>query len=385
MKWGHRARKAVGWARRSVPTRRPDGKRFACARRARTWVVPEALPAPVRNYTRTGYPTVRKAWTNQTGVWREENSRSSLQKVEHGGLGQDCFGNAVTLRAGTLLGGLRGLQVGAKVARALDDAPSDRQALRLEASQCRLDLLDLERRRQCRGVVSRLGNAGCDMRSRDEGRVANDRDSAECHARRLEIIDRLQDRLVDQAHHLAKLRREQPLGGRAHLRDRFAPDQRRGDRYRVERTLLIGQQVRELGALVRGPIPDHVVAAVAGTQIIVGTRNWIAQALLARGEAECHVVEQLAVNRRWKRRLRDERAPSHVADIARHEFRQALLADGGTKAVRTHQQFALDRAAVAQVRDDRRLRLHKAGDAAAAVIALRRKGVAQQPIDALPR
>src|SRR6266545_234756 len=181
MKCGHRARKAAGWAKRSVPTRRPDGKRF-CARRARI--------AENRTGSRTVYPIVRKAWTNQTGV-RCEKSCSLPQKVQHGGLGQDCFGNAVAPRASTLLGGLRGLQVGAKVARALDDALSDRQALRLEASQSRLDLLDLERRNQGRGVVRRLRNAGGDMRSRDEGRVADDRDPAECHARRLKIIDRL--------------------------------------------------------------------------------------------------------------------------------------------------------------------------------------------------
>ena len=60
------------------------------------------------------------------------------------------------------------------------------------------------------------------MRARHEGRVAEDRDAAERHARRFQIVDRLQDRLVDQPHDLAELRRHQPLGVGAHLGDRLA-------------------------------------------------------------------------------------------------------------------------------------------------------------------
>src|SRR5262249_23134482 len=67
------------------------------------------------------------------------------QKVEHPGLRQDRFGDAVALRAGALRGGLGRLQVGAEVTGALDDAASDRQPLRLEASQRWLDLVHIQR------------------------------------------------------------------------------------------------------------------------------------------------------------------------------------------------------------------------------------------------
>src|SRR5262249_13618522 len=63
-----------------------------------------------------------------------------------------------------------------------------------------------------------------------------------------------------------------------------------------------------------------------------------------------------------------------------------LLADGGTKAVRAHQQVALRRAAVAKLREDRAFSLlHEAADTATAVIMLAGKCVAQQPVHALPR
>src|SRR5262249_26785897 len=117
---------------------------------------------------------------------------------------------------------------------------------------------------------------------------------------------------------------------------------------------------------------------------MVGSCHRIGQTLLARGQAEGHDVEQLAMEGRRKRRLRNERAPGDVADVGRHELRQALLADCGTKAVRTHQQLALCRAAVGKLREHRSFALHEAADAAAAVVVLARKRVTQQPVDALP-
>ena len=111
-----------------------------------------------------------------------------------------------------------------------------------------------------------------------------------------EIVDRLQDRLVDQPHDLAELRRQQPLGGRAHRGDRLAPDQRRRDRDRMRRAALVGEQLPQLGRLVGRPVPDHVVAAVAGPQIVVRAGHRIAQELLARRQAERHVLEQLAMD-----------------------------------------------------------------------------------------
>ena len=64
-----------------------------------------------------------------------------MQEIKHRGLGEHGFGNAVTLGAGPFLRSLRCLQVGAEVARALDDLSSLRQALRLEGvGSSRVDL-----------------------------------------------------------------------------------------------------------------------------------------------------------------------------------------------------------------------------------------------------
>ena len=113
-------------------------------------------------------------------------------------------GNTVARRAGALFGGLRRLQIGAEVAGAFDDFSVLRQALRFEAAQRGLDVLGIERLRERRRIVGRLGNAGGDMGPRDEGRIADDRDPAEGEPRAFQIVDRLQDRLVDAGATMAR-------------------------------------------------------------------------------------------------------------------------------------------------------------------------------------
>src|SRR5262245_61004334 len=81
---------------------------------------------------------------------------------------------------------------------------------------------------------------------------------------------------------------------------------------------LVGEQALQLGRLVRRPVPDDVEAAVAAPQVVVGAGHRIAETLLARRQAEGHVLEQLAMDRGCKRRLRDERPPGDVAGIERN-------------------------------------------------------------------
>jgi len=140
----------------------------------------------------------------------------------------------------------------------------------------------------------------------------------------------------------------------------------------------------QLAVLIRRPVPDHVVAAVTRTQVIVGAGDRIAQALFARRQAERHVIKQLAMNRRCKRRLGNERAPRHVADVERRQLRQTLLTDGGAKAIRPHQELALGRAAIAEMRDHGVFGLHETADASTPVVTLARERVPQHPVDALP-
>src|SRR5262249_1473593 len=155
-------------------------------------------------------------------------------------------------------------------------------------------------------------------------------------------------------------------------------------RYRVGGAARIGEEVLQFAALIRRPVPHHVVAAMARAQVIVGAGDRIAQTLLARRQAEGHVVEQLAMDCRCKRRLGNERAPRHVAGVKRRQLRQALLADGGAKAIRTHQELGLRRIAVAEMRDHGVFSLHETADASTTVVALARERVPQSPVDPLP-
>src|SRR5215467_5528293 len=63
------------------------------------------------------------------------SGRSYSQEIEHRGLRQHRLRNAVALRARALLGGLRRLQIGAEMARALNDAVTDRKPCLLETRQ----------------------------------------------------------------------------------------------------------------------------------------------------------------------------------------------------------------------------------------------------------
>ena len=104
---------------------------------------------------------------------------------------------------------------------ALDDAAADADALGLERPQRRLDLrVPVERRGEGDRVVRRLGDAGADMRARDERGVADERDAAERHRRRLEVVDRLQEGLLGQPNQRPELRRQHLFGVRPHFGDR---------------------------------------------------------------------------------------------------------------------------------------------------------------------
>ena len=123
--------------------------------------------------------------------------------------------------------------------------------------------------------------------------------------------------------------------------------------------------------LVRRAIPDHVVAAVARAQVVVGTRHRIAEELLAGRQAERHVLEQLAVDRRRNGLLRQQRTPGDIAGIERIEIGQKLLAHGRADAVGADQEIGLGAAAVAEMRHHRVGGLLEALQTHAAVIMRR--------------
>src|SRR5215218_9250996 len=172
-------------------------------------------------YTRKTVAHIRKGLVVDT---------SRIQKVEQCGFRQYGFGNAVALRTGTFFRSLCGLQISAEMSRALDDAAADGQPRSLKVLQRRFDVRGFQSTRQGCGIARRFADAGADMRPRHKGRVPDDRHPAESHAWGFEVINWLQDRLLNRPHDLAALRREQPLGGCSHRRDRLLTDQGRRNR-----------------------------------------------------------------------------------------------------------------------------------------------------------
>jgi hypothetical protein len=79
-----------------------------------------------------------------------------------------------------------------EIAPKSDNPATDRQALRLEKAQPRIDFACLtERIRESMCIPGGLEHAGADMRPRDKGRIADQRDVTARHALAFEIVDRL--------------------------------------------------------------------------------------------------------------------------------------------------------------------------------------------------
>ena len=188
------------------------------------------------------------------------------------------------------------------------------------------------------------------MRARHEGGVADNGDAPEGQARTFQIVDRLQDRLVDQADDGAELRRQQSLRRRAHGGDGVAANERRRDRDRMGDAAVVGQEPGEFGVLVGRPVPHDIAAAVSGAQIVVRPGDRIEQTLLAGRQAERHGLEQLAVDVGRNRALGQQRAPRAIAGVKRRNVGQALAAHRGAQAVGADQHVGFRRAAVGHMR-----------------------------------
>jgi hypothetical protein len=78
--------------------------------------------------------------------------------------------------------------------------------------------------------------------------------------------------------------------------------------------------------------------------------------------------------------LGNERPPGDIAGVERIEIGQELLAHGRPDAVGADHEIGFGAAAVGKMRHDRLRRLLEAPQPDAAVIALRRKCVTQQPV-----
>ncbi len=98
------------------------------------------------------------------------------------------------------------LQISAEMPGALDHLPSDRQPFRFELQQSGGDIGVLVQRIHQRLRIARsLCDTTADMRPRDERRIADDGNTAKGDTLRLQIEDRLQQRLIDHADGLQRI------------------------------------------------------------------------------------------------------------------------------------------------------------------------------------
>jgi len=169
----------------------------------------------------------------------------------------------------------------------------------------------------------------------------------------------------------------------AHLRDQALADERRRHRVFVLMAVFIDAHVLErLG--IADPVPDEIVAAVPGPQVVVEPRDRVADDLLALGQEEHEVGKYALARRRGEGGLGRRAAPDVIAGIDRLHFGRDLCADGGTDAVAAHQQIgALDAAIGEMDTDPFALRL----DALERMTEVVVRGIdrlAQQPLQPVP-
>ena len=102
---------------------------------------------PIEHVVSTGFDAVDHRGDRRRQ--RQANAGAlSVEEIDQRRLVDHRLGGAVAPGVGALLVGLRRLQIGAEMARALDDAAADRQPLRLEFHERRLDVVRRDRVRK---------------------------------------------------------------------------------------------------------------------------------------------------------------------------------------------------------------------------------------------
>src|SRR5260370_28848726 len=118
---------------------------------------------------------------------------------------------------------------------------------------------------------------------------------------------------------------------------------------------------------------------------MVRARHWIAEDLLTGRKREDHVVEQIAVNRRWDDLLRNERPPGDVSGIERREIGKELLADARAQAVGADQHLPGRGGTPGEMRGHAAGALLDMLERHAATVAFSRKGIAEHAKKPVPR
>ena len=123
---------------------------------------------------------------------------------------------------------------------------------------------------------------------------------------------------------------------------------------------------------------------MARAEPIIRSGNRIAEALLARRQAESHLLELLAMNSRRDRVLSQQSAPGNITSVEMPYFGQALLPHRRTQAIGANEHAGLYCAAVAEASGNALRVLFEDIETDTAVIVLRRERIAQHAISALP-
>ena len=131
-------------------------------------------------------------------------------------------------------------------------------------------------------------------------------------------------------------------------------------------------------------VPDEIVAAVAGPQVVVEPGNRIADDLLALGEEEREVGKDAGARRRRQVRLVGGAAPDVVARVDRLHLRGNLVAHAGPDAVAADQQIGALGLSVGKADAHLAAVLLDPLEGAAEMIAPGRDRLAQQALEPVP-
>jgi hypothetical protein len=125
------------------------------------------------------------------------------------------------------------------------------------------------------------------MRPCHESSIPEDhRPRSEHHTGRLEVEDRLYERLRRQPNDLSELGREQSLCIATHCCDYLGSNLCRGYRQLVSNAVHIRKQISQPMIGIGGAVPYEIESALTDAHLFVGSGNGIAEHLLAGRQAE---------------------------------------------------------------------------------------------------
>ena len=135
---------------------------------------------------------------------------------------------------------------------------------------------------------------------------------------------------------------------------------------------------------VADPVPDEIVAPAAGPQVVVESRDRIADDLLALRQEEDEIGKDALQRLGGEIGLVGRSTPDVIAGIDRLHLRRDLRAHAGADAVAAHQQIGALDAALGEVDADPVPVLLDALEGVAEMVVRGIDGLAQQPLQPVP-